>query len=185
MQCDVAWHAAGRASPTLYDQDALKPLRCTISPGCKLTSQLILKNRPLKERTPRTVFVLPHEDRAADYAAPTERNPNRLQPSADAVTAAGWAILLENCNWCAMTCNRLQRRGFGGALCRCVRRVGARDWLVALNRLGHCGVPAIAVVGRTQGLRQPRDWSSLRRPYRSRQLIDGQESGSSHVAFVC
>lgn len=165
MQCDVAWHTAERASPTLYDQDALKPLRCTSSPGCNLTSQLILKNRPLKERTPRTVFALP--TRTARQTTPHRPNatPTDCSLAQTLSRAAGRAILLGSCNWCAMTCNRLQRRGFGVALCRCGRRLGARDRLVALNRLRHSGVPAIAVVGRSQGLRQRRDWSSVRRPH--------------------
>ncbi len=183
MQCDVAWHAAERASPTVYDQDALKPLRCTSSPGCNLTSQLILKNRPLKERTPRTVFALPHEDRAADYAAPTERNPNRLQPSADPVTdrwpghPAGEVQLV---------CHGVQSVAATGRW-RCVvpmrSEVGTSDWLVALHRSRRSGIPGIAVVERSQGLRQQLDWSSMRRPRRTRQLRDARESGSSHV--VC
>ncbi|AAM35506.1 hypothetical protein BI312_16700 [Xanthomonas citri pv. citri] len=145
MQCDVAWHTAERASPTLYDQDALKPLRCTSSPGCNLTSQLILKNRPLKERTPRTVFALPHEDRAADYAAPTERNPNRLQPSADAVTGR-WPG--HPAGELQLVCHDVQSVAATG-LWRCVvpmrskawgkRSVGRSKSLEALWSSSHCG----------------------------------------------
>ncbi|WP_161964606.1 hypothetical protein [Xanthomonas arboricola] len=36
----------------------------------------------------RAIFAPPDEDRAADYAVTTERNPNRLQPGARAVTVS-------------------------------------------------------------------------------------------------
>ncbi|WP_236699266.1 hypothetical protein [Xanthomonas sp. Leaf148] len=100
----------------------------------------------------RAVFAPPDEDRAADYAVTTERNPNRLQSGARAVTACKSRNDRYRCKRCAIRgtqqCNRLQDVGrAGNAMTRTIEATCCADHAAWRDLALSCMGIGAAVVG--------------------------------------
>gem|GEM_PF-7117361 len=121
-----------RASPTVCDQDTLKSLRCTSSPGCDLKPRRILKNLALKERRhlrclrpsrPGPRSRLRRDDRARDHQIAAWRALSLAASLAvvqkasidmpGRVTDCSAAVLAVHCDQCAAARRARPVFGFG------------------------------------------------------------------------